>query len=85
MAEDAEADTEAVEADMAVAEEAAADSEDSEAAAEDSVEAAAVPLAVVEADQCAVAAWAEAVVDHSLTENSCSPKYRRWHYLLLFT
>ena len=40
--------------------------------AEDSVEAAAVPLAVVEADQCAVAAWAEAVVDHSPTENSCS-------------
>ena len=40
--------------------------------AEDSVEAAAVPLAaVVEADQCAAAAWAEAVVDHSPTEHSC--------------
>jgi len=62
---------EAVEADMAVAEEAAADSEDNGAVAEDSVEAAAVPLAaVVEADQCAAAAWAEAVVDHSPTENS---------------
>lgn len=70
-AEDAEAVMEAVEADMAVAEEAAADLEDNEAVAEDSVEAAAVPLAaVVEADQCAAAAWAEAVVDHSPTENS---------------
>lgn len=73
MAEDAEAVMEAVEADMAAAEEAAADSEDNEAVAEDSVVAAAVPLAVVEVGQCAAAAWAEVVVDHNPTENSCSP------------
>merc|ERR1719223_461242 len=87
MAEDAEAAMEAVEAAvvMAAAEEAAADSEDNEAVAEDSVVAAAVPLAVVEADQCAAAAWVEAAVDHSLTENSCSFRIvsqMALHYLL---
>lgn len=38
--------------------------------AEDSAEAAAVLLAVVEADQCAAAAWVEAVGDHSPTEKN---------------
>ena len=62
--------------------------QDNEAVAEDSVVAAAVPLAVAEADQCAAAAWAEAVGDHSHTENSCYFRIvsqMALHYLLLFT
>jgi len=83
MAEDVEADTAAVEVDTVAAEEAAVDLEDKEAAEEDSAEAVAVPLAVVEAGQCAVVAWAEAVVDHSPTEHSVIPSQNRsWHYLL---
>jgi len=66
--EDVEVDTVAVEA-MVVAEEAAVDLEDKEAAVEDSVEAAEAHLAVVEVVRCVVAAWAEVVVDHSLTEH----------------
>lgn len=72
-AEDEEVVTVAVEA-MAAAEVAAVDLEDKEAAEEeeDSVEAVAVPLAAVEAGQCAAVAWDEAVVDHNPTEDLCS-------------